>query len=131
MNANFASQYLKDIYFLFLVVRPALIVFYSTFVTCMDTHKTFVRRRKYVRQKQLDELNFQNAAEIKKSFRRKQRLNSVTSLDDEQIEGKTKGQKLEQDGDLDGILYSSERPDLPEDLAAIYQDSEDEQGDEK
>ena len=58
INSNFASQYLKDIFLLFLMVRPGLIAFYSVFVTCMDTHKTYVRRNKYVRQKELDELNF-------------------------------------------------------------------------
>jgi len=43
---------------MFLIARPSLISLYTLFVTCMDTHKTFVSRKKYLRQKQLDELNF-------------------------------------------------------------------------
>ena len=54
INSNFASQYLLDIFWWFLLARPALILFYSVFVYCMDCHKTCVRRRKYVRQKKLD-----------------------------------------------------------------------------
>ena len=55
INSNFASQYLLDVFSLFLMVRPATILLYSTFVTLMDTHKTCVKRRKYVRMKKTDE----------------------------------------------------------------------------
>ena len=48
VNSNFASQYLLDIFGLFLIVRPGLIVTYSTFVTCMEGHKTFVSRSKFL-----------------------------------------------------------------------------------
>lgn len=67
INSNFASEYLLDIFKMFLLVRPGMIVLYSIFVTCMDTHKTYVRRNKFVRQKKLDELNFEYASEIGKS----------------------------------------------------------------
>ena len=49
INSNFASQYLLDVFSLFLIVRPCAILFYAFFVSIMDTHKTWVRRRKYVR----------------------------------------------------------------------------------
>ena len=55
INSNFASQYLLDVFWLFLLVRPATILLYTAFVNIMDTHKTCVRRRKYMRQKKLDE----------------------------------------------------------------------------
>ena len=58
VNSNFASQYLLDIFGLFLIVRPALIGTYTTFVTFMEAHKTFVSRTKYVHQKKIDERNF-------------------------------------------------------------------------
>ena len=60
INSNFASQYIKDIFWMFLTARPSLIAFYSVFVTCMDAHKTYVMRKKYLHQKELDQLNFEN-----------------------------------------------------------------------
>jgi len=55
INSNFATQYIKDVFTMLLLARPVVIGTYSIFVTIMDAHKTYVSRKKYIRQHQLDE----------------------------------------------------------------------------
>ena len=132
INSNFASQYIKDIFWMFLIVRPSLIAFYSVFVTCMDAHKTYVRRKKYVYQKELDELNFENLQELKKNAKAMIRHDTAQSLEDDKMEAKNAARKNlnAEDGDLREIL-EAQGLDLPEDLQHIYQESEDEDEDAK
>jgi len=135
INSNFASQYLLDIFSLFLIVRPSAILVYTTFVTLMDTHKTWVRRRKYVRMKKLDEQNFEYASKIRKQekgAKKLQKVGSFRSLEDEQLEGKQVRRSTdapEKQNDAEGELAELVDPEgdkMAFHLNYMYEDSDDE-----
>ena len=134
-NSNFASQYLLDIFSLFLIVRPAAILVYTTFVTLTDTHKTWVRRRKYVRMKKLDEQNFEYASKIRNLGKGAEKLTkggSSRSLEDEQLEEKQVRRSTDapdKQNDADGELadlVDAEGDKRAFHLKYMYEDSEDE-----
>ena len=85
INSNFASQYLLDIFKLLMLVRPGTIAAYSVYVTLMEVHKTFTSRGKYLKQKKLDELNFQIA---KKQKGHGGKITDLAELDEDKLNAK-------------------------------------------
>ena len=75
INSNFASQYIMDIFGLVLIIRPGLICLYTVFISCTEFHKTCVSRRRFMKQKKLDEKNFEMVEELKK----KGKMNKIHS----------------------------------------------------
>ncbi len=136
---------------MFLVARPALIIFYSVFVTCVETHKTCVRRRKFIHQKKLDEQNFTFAEEIGKTkgikraglkYSSKAGIRSNTDGSDgggvdgepnEKMQAQAQTQKQQNiDGDMADIMPNEDdKLEVPENLAHILHDSDDEDENEK
>ena len=101
INSNFASQYLLDIFYLFIAVRPALIIFFTVFLTMMEAHKTFVQRTKYFAQKKIDEQNFEYAKKFDKN------LNGDMRGDSKAMKAKKQAdtdQVHDAGEDLDGIV---------------------------
>lgn len=92
-------------------MRPGLILLYSTFVSLMETHKTFVSLRRFTTQKKIDEMNFRIAAEQSEVNNVR---SSVNSLHSEKMEAKRRARKI-RDADAD----NSENAHGEGDLAAI------------
>ena len=112
INSNFASQYLLDIFKLLMLVRPGTIAAYSVYVTLLETHKTFTSRSKYLKQKKLDELNFQYA---KKEKGKAGKITDLGELDEDKMNAKRAIAKqnfaaevaeanVEGEAELDGIV---------------------------
>ena len=96
VNSNFASQYLLDVFGLFMIVRPGLICTYSSFVTFMEAHKTYVLRSKYLYQKKIDERNF----EIMDKRNQGENGDDVDYIEHEKTEFKKRMDKIR---DADGV----------------------------
>ena len=107
VNSNFASQYLLDVFGLFMMVRPGLICTYTSFVTFMEAHKTYVLRSKYLYQKSIDERNFEFAADKGKNGQ----SGDVDHIEQEKMDSKKRMDKI-RDADVDNANGEGDLADI-------------------